>query len=55
MIGDKVVQFGSVTADNFQGLQNIASIVQHSIGVSCWNVTFTRLAVLDNLSLWCDS
>ena len=34
MVDDKVIQFGSVTADNFQGLQNIATIVQHSIGVS---------------------
>ena len=34
MVDDKVIQFGSVTADNFQGLQNIAAIVQHSIGVS---------------------
>ena len=34
MVDDKVIQFGSVTADNFQGLQNIAAIIQHSIGVS---------------------
>ena len=34
MVDDKVILFGSVTADNFQGLQNIAAIVQHSIGVS---------------------
>lgn len=33
-IGDGVVQFGSVTAENFQGLQNIASVVQHSVNVS---------------------
>ena len=32
-VGDKVIQFGSVTVDNFQGLQNIAAIVQHSVGV----------------------
>ena len=32
-----MIQFGSVTADNFQGLQNIATIVQHSIGVSTVN------------------
>ncbi|XP_060592083.1 26S proteasome non-ATPase regulatory subunit 9-like [Ruditapes philippinarum] len=30
-VGDSVVQFGSLTAENFQGLQNIATVVQHSI------------------------
>jgi hypothetical protein len=33
-VGDSVVQFGSLTAENFQGLQNIATVVQHSIDVS---------------------
>ncbi|XP_045208647.2 26S proteasome non-ATPase regulatory subunit 9-like [Mercenaria mercenaria] len=33
-VGDSVVQFGSLTADNFQGLQNIATVVQHSIDKS---------------------
>lgn len=32
-IGDEVIEFGSVTAANFQNLQNIASVVQHSEGV----------------------
>ena len=38
-----MIQFGSVTADNFQGLQNIATIVQHSIGVSTVNVFNFRM------------
>lgn len=32
-IGDKVIEFGSVNSGNFQNLQNIASVVQHSEGV----------------------
>lgn len=32
-VGDEVVEFGSVNAANFQNLQNIASVVQHSEGV----------------------
>lgn len=32
-MGDEVIEFGSVTAGNFQNLQNIASVVQHSEGV----------------------
>lgn len=31
-VGDEVIVFGSVTAGNFQNLQNIASVVQHSEG-----------------------
>ncbi|KAM9393328.1 26S proteasome non-ATPase regulatory subunit 9 [Pholidichthys leucotaenia] len=30
--GDEVIEFGSVNARNFQNLQNIASVVQHSEG-----------------------
>lgn len=32
-VGDEVIEFGSVNAGNFQNLQNIASVVQHSEGV----------------------
>ncbi|KAM7416680.1 hypothetical protein PAMA_018642 [Pampus argenteus] len=31
-VGDEVVEFGSVNTENFQNLQNIASVVQHSEG-----------------------
>ncbi|XP_053328746.1 26S proteasome non-ATPase regulatory subunit 9 [Spea bombifrons] len=31
-VGDEIVTFGSVNANNFQTLQNIASVVQHSEG-----------------------
>ncbi|XP_068166573.1 26S proteasome non-ATPase regulatory subunit 9 [Antennarius striatus] len=31
-VGDEVVEFGSVNGENFQNLQNIASVVQHSEG-----------------------
>ncbi|KAM9810900.1 26S proteasome non-ATPase regulatory subunit 9 [Neosynchiropus ocellatus] len=31
-VGDEVIEFGSVTTNNFQNLQNIASAVQHSEG-----------------------
>lgn len=32
-VGDEVIEFGSVNTGNFQNLQNIASVVQHSEGV----------------------
>lgn len=31
-VGDEVIEFGSVNTANFQNLQNIASVVQHSEG-----------------------
>ncbi|XP_022052097.1 26S proteasome non-ATPase regulatory subunit 9 isoform X1 [Acanthochromis polyacanthus] len=31
-VGDEVIEFGSVNSANFQNLQNIASVVQHSEG-----------------------
>lgn len=33
-LGDRIVKFGSVNAENFQNMQNIASVVQHSKGQS---------------------
>ncbi|XP_063051176.1 26S proteasome non-ATPase regulatory subunit 9 [Engraulis encrasicolus] len=33
-VGDQIIQFGSVNPGNFQNLQNIASVVQHSEGKS---------------------
>ncbi|TMS03528.1 26S proteasome non-ATPase regulatory subunit 9 [Larimichthys crocea] len=33
-VGDEVIEFGSVNTANFQNLQNIASVVQHSEGKS---------------------
>ncbi|XP_066510535.1 26S proteasome non-ATPase regulatory subunit 9-like [Hoplias malabaricus] len=33
-MGDEIIQFGSVNTSNFQNLQNIASVVQHSEGKS---------------------
>ncbi|NP_001290692.1 26S proteasome non-ATPase regulatory subunit 9 [Esox lucius] len=31
-VGDEIISFGSVNTGNFQNLQNIASVVQHSVG-----------------------
>lgn len=31
-VGDEVIEFGSVNSNNFQNIQNIASVVQHSEG-----------------------
>ncbi|XP_036383628.1 26S proteasome non-ATPase regulatory subunit 9 [Megalops cyprinoides] len=31
-VGDEIIEFGSVNTGNFQSLQNIASVVQHSEG-----------------------
>ena len=41
---DEILEFGSVNTQNFQSLQNIGSVVQHSEGVSwrlcgVWPVT----------------
>ncbi|KAG8597676.1 hypothetical protein GDO81_002354 [Engystomops pustulosus] len=33
-VGDEIIAFGSVNTNNFQTLQNIATVVQHSEGVS---------------------
>lgn len=33
-VDDEIVEFGSVNVNNFQSLQNIATVVQHSEGVS---------------------
>lgn len=33
-VDDEIVEFGSVNINNFQNLQNIATVVQHSEGVS---------------------
>lgn len=40
-VDDEIVEFGSVNAQNFQSLQNIGSVVQHSEGKPL-NVTVTR-------------
>ncbi|XP_030634270.1 26S proteasome non-ATPase regulatory subunit 9 isoform X1 [Chanos chanos] len=32
LVGDEIIEFGSVNSGNFQNLQNIASVVQHSEG-----------------------
>ncbi|XP_034728736.1 26S proteasome non-ATPase regulatory subunit 9 [Etheostoma cragini] len=31
-VGDEIIEFGSVNTENFQNLQNIASVVEHSEG-----------------------
>uniref|UniRef100_UPI00398F52C2 26S proteasome non-ATPase regulatory subunit 9 n=1 Tax=Pristiophorus japonicus TaxID=55135 RepID=UPI00398F52C2 len=31
-VGDEIIEFGSVNTENFQNLQNIATVVQHSEG-----------------------
>lgn len=33
-VGDKIAEFGSVTAANFTDLRSIGDVVQHSVGVS---------------------
>uniref|UniRef100_A0A5F9DPM3 26S proteasome non-ATPase regulatory subunit 9 n=1 Tax=Oryctolagus cuniculus TaxID=9986 RepID=A0A5F9DPM3_RABIT len=40
-VDDEIVEFGSVNAQNFQSLQNISSVVQHSEGKPL-NVTVMR-------------
>ena len=33
-VGDELLKFGSLTARNFQGMQNLTTVVQHGKGVS---------------------
>nr|XP_004611095.1 unnamed protein product [Sorex araneus] len=40
-VGDEIVEFGSVNTQNFQSLQNIGTVVQHSEGRPL-NVTVLR-------------
>ncbi|XP_063313060.1 26S proteasome non-ATPase regulatory subunit 9 [Pelobates fuscus] len=49
-VGDEVVAFGSVNASNFQTLQNIASVVQHSEGKPL-SITVVRDNKSVNISL----
>ncbi|XP_001635592.2 26S proteasome non-ATPase regulatory subunit 9 [Nematostella vectensis] len=49
-VGDNILKFGSLSAQNFQGLQNIASVVQHSKGIPL-HVTIQREDKRKNISL----
>ncbi|XP_059194016.1 26S proteasome non-ATPase regulatory subunit 9 [Centropristis striata] len=49
-VGDEVIEFGSVNTGNFQNLQNIASVVQHSEGKPL-RVTVIRDGQKANMSL----
>ncbi|KAL6465788.1 hypothetical protein MHYP_G00259210 [Metynnis hypsauchen] len=49
-IGDEIIAFGSVNTSNFQNLQNIASVVQHSEGKSV-SIAVVRNGQKVNLSL----
>ncbi|CAH2295836.1 26S proteasome non-ATPase regulatory subunit 9 [Pelobates cultripes] len=49
-VGDEIVAFGSVNASNFQTLQNIASVVQHSEGKPL-SITVVRDNKSVNISL----
>ena len=43
---DEILEFGSVNTQNFQSLQNIGSVVQHSEGVS-WRLCGVWPATLE--------
>ncbi|XP_028312737.1 26S proteasome non-ATPase regulatory subunit 9 isoform X2 [Gouania willdenowi] len=49
-VGDEVIEFGSVNTGNFQSLQNISSVVQHSEGKPL-RVTVMRAGQKVNMSL----
>ncbi|XP_069555485.1 26S proteasome non-ATPase regulatory subunit 9 isoform X1 [Brachyistius frenatus] len=49
-LGDEVIEFGSVNTENFQNLQNIASVVQHSEGKPL-RVTVIRVGQKVQMSL----
>ncbi len=34
-VGDEIIEFGSINAQNFRNLRDVASVVQHSEGVCC--------------------
>lgn len=44
-VDDEIVEFGSVNVHNFQNLQNIATVVQHSEGVSLFLLKTVLLPV----------
>lgn len=55
-VDDEIVEFGSVNVHNFQNLQNIATVVQHSEGVSLLLLKrFSCLSLLVTCSLFCGS
>lgn len=45
-VDDEIVELGSVNVNNFQNLQNIATVVQHSEGVSSFLLCLRSLACL---------
>ncbi|PIK61005.1 putative 26S proteasome non-ATPase regulatory subunit 9 [Apostichopus japonicus] len=49
-VGDRIVEFGSVAADNFKSMRDIGSLVQHSQGKSI-RVVVVRESQVTALSL----
>ncbi|KAJ8286264.1 hypothetical protein GJAV_G00036430 [Gymnothorax javanicus] len=49
-VGDEIIEFGSINTGNFQTLQNIASVVQHSEGKAL-SITVVREGQTVHLSL----
>ncbi|KAJ7323374.1 26S proteasome non-ATPase regulatory subunit 9 [Desmophyllum pertusum] len=49
-IGDHILKFGSISGENFNGLQDIASVVQHSKGIPV-SITVEREERTQTLSL----
>ncbi|KAK2190572.1 hypothetical protein NP493_75g02006 [Ridgeia piscesae] len=49
-VDDELLQFGSVTTENFSSLQDIAAVVQHSKGTAV-TLTVLRTAKMTRLSL----
>ncbi|GCC24022.1 hypothetical protein chiPu_0002421, partial [Chiloscyllium punctatum] len=49
-VGDEIIEFGSVNTQNFQNLQNIATVVQHSEG-NPLNITVIRNGQTVHMSL----
>lgn len=49
-VGDRIIKFGSISGENFNGLQDIASVVQHSKGIPM-SVTVERQQRTQTLSL----
>lgn len=45
-VGDEIIRFGSISSENFQNMQNIATVVQHSKGVSKQSIPGYSTSVL---------
>ena len=47
-MGDEIVRFGSINSGNFQNMQAVASVVQHSKGVRYTYILINRIKTMQS-------